>query len=179
MQTAVTMDSTIDQTLLAEMNAQQSIWEHYGFSRQDFVALLEPQKNALIAKYYSDKIKSGFIDSSIGSKITKTHDGSKTEMQVEMTGSSVKQKQLVAWPRNGFFTGDCDNFKVVKANMPENTVFYMNQAYITTKDGKKYHYNDLYVIEQLMSLAPQAQQMILTLIYVLITRLKSSGPCMI
>ena len=55
------MDSTIDQTLLAEMNAQQSIWEHYGFSRQDFVALSEPQKNALIAKYYSDKIKSGFL----------------------------------------------------------------------------------------------------------------------
>ena len=159
------MDSTIDQTLLTEMNAQQSIWEHYGFSRQDFVALSEPQKNALIAKYYSDKIKSGFIDSSIGSKIreseeirlTKTRDGSKTEMQVEMTGSSVKQKQLVAWPRNGFFTGDCDNFKVVKANMPENTVFYVNQAYTTTKDGKKYHYNDLYVIGQLMPLAPQAQ----------------------
>ena len=135
------MDSTIDQTLLAEMKAQQSIWEHYGFSRQDFVALLEPQKNALIAKYYSDKIKSGFIDSSIGSKIreseeirlTKTRDGSKTEMQVEMTGSSVIQKQLVAWPRNGFFTGGCGNFKVVKANMPENTVFYVNQAYTTTK----------------------------------------------
>ena len=50
------MDSTIDQTLLAEMNSQQSIWEHYGFYRQDFVALSEPQKNALIAKYYSDKI---------------------------------------------------------------------------------------------------------------------------
>ena len=62
LQTAVTMDSAMDQTLLAEMNAQQSIWGHYGFSRQDFVALSEPQKNTLIAKYYSDKIKSGFID---------------------------------------------------------------------------------------------------------------------
>ena len=133
MQTAVTMDSTINQTLFAEMNTQQSIWEHYGFSRQDFVALSEPQKNAL--------------------KNALTRDGSKTEMQVEMTGSSIKQKQLVAWPRNGFFTGDCNNFKVVKANMPESTVFYVNQAYTTTKDGKKYHYNDLYVI--------------------------SSGPCMI
>ena len=33
----------------------------------------------------------------------------------------------------------------------------MNQAYTTTKDGKKYHYNDLNVIGQLMPLAPQAQ----------------------
>ena len=97
MQTAATINSTINQTLLAEMNAQQSIWEHYGFSRQNFAALSEPQKNALIVKYYSDKIKSSFIDSSIGSKIreseeirlTKTRDGSKIEMQVEMTGSSV------------------------------------------------------------------------------------------
>ena len=53
--------------------------------------------------------------------------------------------------------GDCDNFKVLKANMPENTIFYVNQAFTTTKEGKKFHYNDIYVIGQLMPLALQAQ----------------------
>ena len=157
----------IDQNVLAEMNSQQSIWDYFGFVREDFVAMPEHQKNALISKYYYDKLKGGgSIDGSISSKIreseeirlTKTRDGSKTEMQVELSGAGDKrQKQLLAWSRNGFFMGDCDNFKVVKANMPENMIFYLNQAFTTTKEGKKFHYNDIYVIGQLMPLALQAQ----------------------
>ena len=79
-------------------------------------------------------------------------------MQMELSGAGDKrQKQLLAWLRNGFFMGDCDNFKVVKANMSENTIFYLNQAFTTTKEGNKFHYNDIYVIGQLMPLALQAQ----------------------
>ena len=53
-------------------------------------------------------------------RLTKTRDGSKTEMQVEFSGAGDKrQKQLLVWSRNRFFMGDCNNFKVVKANMPE------------------------------------------------------------
>ena len=148
------------------MNSQQSIWDYFGFVREDFVAMLEHQKNNLISRYYYDKLKGGgSIDGSISSKIreseeirlTKTRDGSKTEMQVEFSGAADKcQKQLLAWSRNRFFMGDCDNFKVVKANMPEN-IFYVNQAFTTTKERKKFHYNDIYVIGQLMLLALQAQ----------------------
>ena len=120
------------------MNSQQSIWDYFGFVREDFVAMPEHQKNALISKYYYDKLKGGgSIDGSISSKIreseeirlTKTRDGSKTEMQVEFSGAAdMCQKQLLVWSRNRFFMGDCDNFKVVKANMPEN-IFYVNQAF--------------------------------------------------
>ena len=127
----------------------------------------EHQKNALISKYYYDKLKDGgSIDGSVSLKIreseeiplTKTRDGSKTKMQVELSGAGDKrQKQLLAWSRNGFFIGDCDNIKVVKANIPENTIFYVNQAFTTTKEWKKFHYNDIYVIGQLMPLALQAQ----------------------
>ena len=41
----------IDQNVLAEMNSQQSIWDYFGFVREDFVAMPEHQKNALISKY--------------------------------------------------------------------------------------------------------------------------------
>ena len=149
------------------MNSQQSIWDYFGFVREDFVAMPEHQKNALISKYYYDKLKGGgSIGGSISSKIreseeirlTKTRDGSKTEMQVEFSDAGDKrQKQLLVWSRNRFFMGDCNNFKVVKANMPENMIFYVNQAFTTTKERKKFHYNDIYVIGQLMPLALQAQ----------------------
>ena len=47
----------IDQNVLAEMNSQQSLWDYFVFVREDFVAMPEHQKNALISKYYYDKLK--------------------------------------------------------------------------------------------------------------------------
>ena len=58
----------IDQNVLAEMNSQQSIWDYFGFVREDFVAMLEHQKNNLISRYYYDKLKGGgSVDGSISS----------------------------------------------------------------------------------------------------------------
>ena len=42
-----------------------------------------------------------------------------------------------------------------KANLPENTLFYVNQGYRAMKDGKKCYYKDLYIIGQIMPLAQQ------------------------
>ena len=59
------------------------------------------------------------------------------------------------WFRQGFFLAECSNFNIPKANLPENTVFYVNQGYRAMKGGKKCYYNDLYIIGQIMPLAQQ------------------------
>ena len=44
---------------------------------------------------------------------------------------------------------------IEKANMPENTVYYVNQGYRSYKDSKKTYYNNVYIIAQIMPLAMQ------------------------
>ena len=53
-----------------------------------------------------------------------------------------------------FGTETCD-FSIEKANMPENTVYYVNQGYQSYKDNKKVYYNDVYIIAQIMLLGMQ------------------------
>ena len=53
-----------------------------------------------------------------------------------------------------FLTDSCD-FSIEKANVPGNTLYYINQGYQSYKGSKKVYYNDLYVIAQIMPLAMQ------------------------
>ena len=59
------------------------------------------------------------------------------------------------WKNNGFFFDECCYFSLEKANMPENTLFYVNQGYQSYKDGRKYYYNDIHIVAQIMPLAHQ------------------------
>ena len=59
------------------------------------------------------------------------------------------------WTKNGFFADECCDFSLEKANLPENTLFYVNQGYQSYKDGKKCYYNDIYIVAQIMPLAHQ------------------------
>ena len=54
-----------------------------------------------------------------------------------------------------FFADECCDFSLEKANLPENTLFYVNQGYQPYKDGKKCYYNDIYIVAQIMPLAHQ------------------------
>ena len=76
-------------------------------------------------------------------------------MQVEASSTEKRSKQVNLWAWQGFFLGESSNFNIPKANLPENTAFYFNQGYRALKDGKKCHYNDLYIIGQIMLLAQQ------------------------
>ena len=40
------------------------------------------------------------------------------------------------WHKNGFFGDQTNNCNLVKANMPENAIIYINQAYMTVKNNK-------------------------------------------
>ena len=60
------------------------------------------------------------------------------------------------WSRNVFFFSDeCSDLSLEKANMPENTLFCVNQGYQSYKDDKKCYYNDIYIIAQIMALQHQ------------------------
>ena len=59
------------------------------------------------------------------------------------------------WKNHGFFGTESCDFSIEKANIPENTLFYLNQGYESYKDDKKVYYNDLYIIAQIMPLSIQ------------------------
>ena len=44
---------------------------------------------------------------------------------------------------------------IEKANLPENTIFYVNQGYQLRKDRKKVYYTDVFIVAQIMPLAHQ------------------------
>ena len=100
----------IDRATLAGLHNQKNVWDYFGFTKSDFVALSQSQKDALLSKFYFDHVKGGSIDASIISRIkgsdeirvTKIRDGSKMEMQVEALSNEKKSKQVVV--STGFFS---------------------------------------------------------------------------
>ena len=76
-------------------------------------------------------------------------------ISTEKKSSEKKPKSTSMWKNDRFFQGDCGNFKLEKVNLPENTLFYVNQGYLSYKDSKKCYYNDICVIAQIILLAQQ------------------------
>ena len=54
--------------------------------------------------------------------------------------------------KNGFFNLQLCIFSLEKPNLPENTIFYINQGYLSYKDNKKVYYNDVFIIGQITPL---------------------------
>ena len=78
----------------------------------------------------------------------------------EMTVSTVKdqdriKKCLNLWEKFGYFGTETCDFSIEKANLPENSVFYINQACQSWKDDKKVYYTDVFILAQIMPLAHQ------------------------
>ena len=100
----------IDRATLVGLHNQKNVWDYFGFTKSDFVALSQSQKDALLSKFYFDHVKGGSIDASIISRIkgseeirvTKIRDGSKMEMQVEALSNEKESKQVVV--STGFFS---------------------------------------------------------------------------
>ena len=62
--------------------------------------------------------------------------GARTEMSLS-TSSLEKPKSVNMWKDFGFFGSEICEFNIEKVNMPENTLFYVNQEYQSYKDNKK------------------------------------------
>ena len=51
-----------------------------------------------------------------------------------------------------FFRSQACDFSLEKQNLPEMTIFYVNQVYLTYKDNKKIYYSDVYITGQVVPL---------------------------
>ena len=68
--------------------------------------------------------------------------------------TSRKRKRTDCWPDSGYFKQDCNKFSLVKANIPEMTLFYLNNASLyASKNDDTYFYAENYIIAQIIPLA--------------------------
>lgn len=51
--------------------------------------------------------------------------------------------------KNSYFGSQACDFSIEKGNMHENTIFYVNQDYLSHKDNDKVYHNDLFIIGQI------------------------------
>ena len=164
----------IDEEKLRILCMRQNIWDHFGIAREDFSALSEAKQLQMLRRFYFDflptlsNVKTNLfnIDSSIGSAIRNSTGSTMTKViengddRSEMTVSTVKgeetsKKSIHIWENCGYFDTESCEFSTEKANLSENSVFYINEAYQSFKDGKEVYYTDVFIIAQIMPLAQQ------------------------
>ena len=76
-------------------------------------------------------------------------------MTVDTLNSEEKvKKSFNLWEIFWYFGTESCDFSIEKANLPENTIFYINQGYQSFKDAKKV-YTDVFILAQIMALAHQ------------------------
>ena len=104
-----------------------------------------------------NEAKSTEIDSSISQAIRNSDKISITknifEGTVESTlpvekFSSFKRNTIDVWKNYGYFKQQLCDFLIEKANLPENTIIYINQVYQSYKDNNKVYYVDYYLLGQ-------------------------------
>ena len=71
-----------------------------------------------------------------------------TTITAEKDSAGFKRNSTDLWPKYGYFKQQACDFSVEKANMPEMTAFYINQAYLSYKDNKKIYYCDVFILGQ-------------------------------
>ena len=127
--------------------SKKNVWDHFGVDKGDFFNLSDVKQRQLTSKFCFDHVNNAAnqqsIDESI-SNIIKKSDGinltkvdqtgnNRTEMSIsaEKKKDEKKPKSVTMWEYNRFFLDECSNFNLEKANMPENTLFYVNQGYLS------------------------------------------------
>ena len=90
--------------------------------------------------------------------MTKIIESGNDRTEITPSTSATEEKPVKCinmWKNHDFFGTEFCDFSIEKANMPENTVYCVNQGYQCYKDNKKVYYNDVYIIAQIMPLAMQ------------------------
>ena len=129
---------------------QKNVWDYFGLGKEDFLNLSDSKQTQLTPRFYFENVNNAqqeSIDASIGSIINssnsinlkKVYENGKnrTEMSLSTTKNEEKKlKSVTMWTKNGFFADECCDFSLEKANLPENTFFYVNQGINPTKTVK-------------------------------------------
>ena len=165
----VQQEARIDEDKLRALCSRRNIWVYFGIEKDTFLELSEAKKMELTNKFYFENVNfpvAKSVDFSIGNAIQNSsginltkvteNDGLRTEMSLLTNPSEKKKSKSVSmWKDFGFFGSEICEFNIEKVNMPENTLFYVNQGYQSYKDNKKVLYNDIFIIAQIMPLAHQ------------------------
>ena len=159
----------IDEDKLRILCARKNVRDYFGLGREDFLNLSGAKQLQLVRKFYFKNLSGSSktnIDSSIGCAIqnsmglsmTKIIESGNDRMEMTLSTNAAEEnpvKCIHMWKNHGFLGTESWGFSIEKANMPENTVYYVNQGYQSYKDNKKVYYNDVYIVTQIMLLAVQ------------------------
>ena len=66
----------------------------------------------------------------------------------ELGSEEVSQERV--WKSLGYFDAGKSDYSMEKINFPDNTLLYINQAFLTVKMNKKIYYCDYYVLDQIL-----------------------------
>ena len=81
-------------------------------------------------------------------------------MTVSAENDQGKRNSTDLWKKKkGFFSSQVCDFSLEKGNLPENTIFYLNQGYLSYKDNKRIYYIDLYIVGQIIPLLNQPKNL--------------------
>ena len=163
--------NSIDEEKLRIFCTKCNIWDHFKMSREQFHSAPEHEQMKMLHRFYNDlepvyfAQNKTFIDPSISeniknsSKMTMTKviedNRGMSEIKVSADKDQEKKNSETIWPNHGYFGFHGCDFAIEKANLPENTIFYINQGYLSYKDSKKIYYSDIFIIEQIILLLHQ------------------------
>ena len=137
----------IDEEKLRILCLQHNIWDHFGISHKEFSAFSEAKQLQLLRKFYFDfapslvtsamnPTTSSRIDLSICSAIQNSssiamtkvieNGADRSELTVSTQNEEVVKKSVNLWPNFGYFGTESCDFAIKKANLRENTIFYVN-----------------------------------------------------
>ena len=74
--------------------------------------------------------------------------GNCVETAITAEKTSFKRNNIDIWRDYCYFKQQPCNFGIEKENIPENSMFYLNQGYQSFKDNKKIYYADMFLICQ-------------------------------
>ena len=103
-----------------------------------------------------DRIFSAAVNESSKLTMTKSYDeGHLTEASITAEKKSgMKRPRTDIW-HYGFFKKirRCDEYSLSKANMPEQTLLYLNQGYLRHKNNDNFFFADYFILAQILHLA--------------------------
>ena len=80
------------------------------------------------------------IQNSTGLSMTKIIQSGNDQTEMTLSTNATEEKTVKCinmWKNHGFFGTESCDFSIEKANMPKNTIYYVNQGYQSYKDNKK------------------------------------------
>ena len=80
----------------------------------------------------------------------------KTQLLIRISDGDDKLSGEKVWKNNGFFKDIMPELNLEKLNMTENTLYYINQSFLSTvKSGDIAMYNQNFILGQLIAAANQ------------------------